>query len=177
MEEKLIVGERKKYPLAEARRIASEVVEELRPFCKRIELAGSIRRKKPMVGDAEILLIPEEYSTGLLENGLASIVNRWPKVKGELEYGKTKYTKREHPSGIKLDIFFAEEGNWGAQLAIRTGPAEYSHKVLARGWVRNGFKSEGGYLWKDGKRYEAPEEEDLFRLAGVKYVPPEDRNL
>lgn len=172
-----LTDENKKYPYAEALRIATDIVEQLRPHCTRIEIAGSIRRKKPEVKDIEIVAVPRPYSTGPLEDGLASVVNQWPKVKGEMEYGKVKYTQRILPEGIKLDLFFAEETNWGSIFSIRTGSANYSHKVLARGWVRNGFKSEGGYLFKDGKRYEVPEEEDLFRLAGVAYVSPEERNL
>jgi DNA polymerase/3'-5' exonuclease PolX len=74
-------------------------------------------------------------------------------------------------------LFFAEEGNWGSIFAIRTGSAEYSHQVLAKGWVRQGFKSEGGYLLRDEEKYEVPEEKDLFRLIGIPYIEPENRNL
>jgi len=167
----------RRWPLAEAQKIASEVLEQLKPHCKRIEIAGSIRRKKPGVGDIEVVAVPLPYSTGLLEDGLAAVVNKWEKVKGELEYGKTKYTQRILPEGIKLDLFFAEEGNWGSIFAIRTGSAEYSHQILAKGWVRQGFKSEGGYLFRDGDKYEVPEEKDLFRMIGIPYTEPENRNL
>lgn len=168
---------KKRWPYAEALKIASAVVEELRPHCEKIEIAGSIRRKKPEVGDIEIVAIPKPYSSAPYENGIATVVNKWQKVKGNLEYGKTKYTQRILPSGIKLDLFFATKENWGSIFAIRTGSAEYSHKVLARGWVRHGFKSEGGYLFRYGKKYEVPEEEALFKLAGVPFVEPERRSL
>lgn len=167
----------KRYPYAEAYAIALKVLEELRPHCSRIEIAGSLRRKKPEVGDIEIVLVPLPYSTGMFESGIAAVVNKWQKVKGELEYGTTKYTQRILPEGIKLDLFIAEEGNWGSIFAIRTGSADYSHKVLANGWVRQGFKSDGGYLYRNGEKYEIHEEEDLFRFIGVPYVKPEDRNL
>lgn len=167
----------KRYPYAEAYEIALRVLEELEPYCIRIEIAGSLRRKKADCGDAEIVAIPKPYSTGLLESGFATVVNKWEKVKGELEYGKTKYTQRILPEGIKLDLFIAEEGNWGSILAQRTGSADYSHKVLANGWVRQGFKSQDGYLYRNGEKYEVREEEDLFRLIGIPYVAPEYRNL
>ncbi|MFZ3011418.1 MAG: hypothetical protein WA060_00230 [Minisyncoccia bacterium] len=167
----------KRYPLAEAEAIALKVLEQLKPYCIRAEIAGSIRRKKADCGDVEIVAIPLPYSTGLLEDGIASVVNKWPKIKGEMEYEKTKYTQRILPEGIKLDLFFAEEGNWGSVFAIRTGSANYSHKVLANGWVRQGFKSEGGYLFRDGERYEIREEKDLFKLIGIPFVEPEYRNL
>jgi DNA polymerase/3'-5' exonuclease PolX len=167
----------KRYPYAKAYSIALEVVEQLKPHCERIEIAGSIRRKKADCGDVEIVVIPKPYSTGLLESGFATVVNKWQKVKGELEFGKTKYTQRILPERIKLDLFIAEEGNWGSVFATRTGSADYSHKVLANGWVRQGFKSDGGYLFKDGERYEVREEKDLFRLIGIPFVEPEYRNL
>lgn len=107
--------------LATAKKIADTVVELLKPHCIRIEIAGSIRREKEICGDVEIVAIPKPYDTGLFASGIASVVNQWEKVKGELEYGKTKYTQRILPESIVeakgktvyLDLFFAQEGNWG----------------------------------------------------------------
>lgn len=138
-------------PYNEAKAIADKIVSLLSPHCERIQVAGSIRRESAIIGDIEIVCIPKPYQVGLFEDWIAKEVNHWHKVKGELEYGKCKYTQRILPEGIKLDLFFAERGNWGLILAIRTGSAEYSHKVLARSWVARGYKSEGGYL-TDGRR-------------------------
>lgn len=164
----------KKYPLAAALNIALATVEQLRPHCDRIEIAGSIRRRKEMVKDIEIVAIPKPYSTGLFESGIATVVNQWAKVKGDLP---CKYTQRILPEGIKLDLFLAEPGNWGNIFAIRTGPADYSHKILATRWVQRGFKSVEGFLSRAGKKYEMREEIDLFNLVGLPYVEPENRNL
>jgi DNA polymerase/3'-5' exonuclease PolX len=163
-----------KYTYAEAYKIALEVLEQLKPYCERIEIAGSLRRKKDEIGDIEIVAIPKPFEIGLLQSGIAKVVNQWEKVKGELP---CKYTQRILPSGIKLDLFFAEEGNWGLIYAIRTGSAEFSRYVLANGWVRNGFNSSGGYLFKYDKKFEVREEKDLFNLIGIHYVEPENRNL
>ena len=158
-----------------ALRIAVDVVELLKPFCERIAIAGSVRRKRPICRDIEIVTVPKPYEIGLFEDGIASIVNRWEKVKGNLQFGKCKYTQRVLPSGIKLDLFFVEEGNFGIQYAIRTGSAYYSYKVLACGWVKAGYHSDGGYLYRNGTRYEVREEKDLFKMIGVKYIEPELR--
>ena len=163
-----------KYPYAEAHKIAQEVLEQLKPYCERIEIAGSIRRKKAEVGDIEIVAIPKPFGIDLSQDGIAKVVNQWEKVKGEMP---CKYTQRILPSGIKLDLFFAEEGNWGLIFAIRTGSAEFSRYVLANGWVRNGFKSSGGFLFKYGEKFDVKEEKDLFNLIGIHYVEPENRNL
>lgn len=157
-----------------ALKIAEKVKNLLSPYCERIEIAGSIRRKKPEVKDIEIVAIPKPYDTGLFESGVATIVNKWQKVKGELP---CKYTQRILPEGIKLDLFFAERGNWGLIYAIRTGSADYSHKVLATEWVKRGYKSENGFLMSKGKQILIPEEKDLFNRIGISFVEPELRSF
>ena len=82
--------------LTTANRIAGQVVDLLRPHCHRIEIAGSIRRRKPEPSDIEIVVLPKPYDVGLFESGIAAVVSRWPKVKGELEPG-CRYTQRIVP--------------------------------------------------------------------------------
>ena len=154
--------------------IAEKVKAQLAPHCERIEIAGSIRRKKPVVKDIEIVAIPKPYDIGLFENGIAAVVKQWTKVKGELP---CKYTQRILPEGIALDLFFADHENWGLIYAMRTGSADYSHHVLGNAWVKQGYRSIEGYLCSNGKRIAVPEEKDLFRLIGVLYVEPEKRNI
>lgn len=159
----------------EAQVIAHRVVDMLAPHCKQIAIAGSIRRQKPQVKDIEIVAIPKEYATGIFGYGLATIVDEWEKVKGDLVYGKTRYTQRILPEGIKLDLFFADEDNWGLIYAIRTGSAEYSHHVLAKTWVRLGYKSVDGYLTREGMRIPVPSESHLFNMLGIPWILPRDR--
>jgi len=158
--------------LQKALAIAEKIKAELAPHCERIEIAGSIRRKKPEVGDIEIVAIPKPFDVGLFESGIATVVNQWEKVKGELP---CKYTQRILPDGIKLDLFFAVPGNWGFILAIRTGSAEYSHKTLASTWVSKGYKGAGGFLTLYGNNVIIAEERDLFQRLGIDYVEPEHR--
>lgn len=164
------------FKLLDAEAIANDIIKQIEPHCYRCQIAGSIRRKKSLVKDIEIVAIPKPYEVGLFADGLSVIVNQWPKIKGEMQYGKTKYTQRMLPQGIKLDLFFAEPGNWGLILAIRTGSAEYSHKVLATAWAKLGYESQNGYLTQNGKVYQTPEEKDVFSRIGVPYIQPEYRN-
>jgi DNA polymerase/3'-5' exonuclease PolX len=159
--------------LDKALEIAERTKELLAPYCERIEIAGSIRRKKPQVKDIELVAIPKPYDVGLFESGIATVVNQWEKVRGELP---CKYTQRLLPDGIALDLFFANHENWGLIYAMRTGSADYSHKVLATGWVKLGYKSEGGQLCISDRQIAIPEEKDLFKLIGVPYLDPELRN-
>jgi DNA polymerase/3'-5' exonuclease PolX len=52
------MSDNEKRPYAQMMTIARAVVERLRPACQRIEIAGSLRRHRPMVGDIEICAIP-----------------------------------------------------------------------------------------------------------------------
>lgn len=158
----------------QAKTIADSVLEQLRPHCQRIEIAGSIRREKAEVGDIEIVAIPKPYDVGLFESGIATVINKWQKVKGELP---CKYTQRLLPEGIKLDLFFAVPENWGLILAIRTGSEKYSHKILASRWVRYGYKSVDGMLTKNGKPVPVWEERQLFTMLGLKWAEPKGREV
>jgi len=161
----------------EAMEYATDTLNQLSPDCYRAEIAGSLRRKCPRINDIEIVAIPKPYeSLDLFQSGIAKTVNRWEKVKGELP---CKYTQRILPCGMKLDLFLVTEETWGLQLAIRTGPADFSHKVLMNGLNSAGYTSREGIVY--GTAFLSKpvvhirEEEELFRLIGLKYIHPEDR--
>lgn len=159
--------------LNHAIQIASKYVQLLEPHCERILVAGSVRRRKEVVKDIEIVAIPKPYDIGLFESGIATVVNKLEKVKGDLP---CRYTQRILPEGIKLDLFFANPENWGLILAIRTGSADYSHHVLAKNWVKNGYVSQQGMLYKQGIPVTVQEEKQLFNLLHLPYVEPHLRN-
>lgn len=170
--------------LSKAKIIADKYVKLLQPFCERIEIAGSIRRLKPEVKDIEIVCIPKEdiividmfNKQGVRSLNFRALVKQWNIIKGNA--GTGKYVRIKLPEGINLDLFICRKENWGLIFAIRTGSAAYSHKVLATGWVRAGFKSVGGMLCSaTSYPLRLYEERDLFDLIGVNYIEPEKRNL
>jgi len=170
--------------LSKAKIIADKYVKLLQPFCERIEIAGSIRRLKPEVKDIEIVCIPKEdiividmfNNKGAMRSlNFTALVRQWNIIKGNESTGK--YVQIGLREGINLDLFICKKGNWELIYAIRTGSAAYSHKVLANGWVRAGFKSVDGMLNKDGSVVQVYEEEELFKLIGIDYIEPEKRNL
>jgi DNA polymerase/3'-5' exonuclease PolX len=167
--------------LNQATEIAERIRAQLAPFCERIEIAGSIRRRKPEVGDIEIVCIPKTWETGMffggdtiVDPGFCSLVNRWPAVKGK---PTGKYTQRLLPEGVALDIFITRPENWGLIFAIRTGSADFSHHILATSWCRAGYHSINGILYKDGQTHPVREERELFNLIGLPWVEPWERNL
>lgn len=163
-------------PLDQARHIAVGVLLQLDPHCEVISLAGSIRRERPTIGDIEIVCVPRPYDPSpLFASGIATVVNQWEKVKGELP---CRYTQRILPEGIKLDLFLVDYDGFGLQRAIRTGSADWCRTVLAPAWVRAGYHSEGGLLRRaDGSVVPVRTEPELFRLIGLPWVDPRDREV
>lgn len=166
-----------KLPLSKIEPIAEKVMALLAPHCERIEIAGSIRRQRPLCGDIEIVCIPKPYeASGLFISGIATVVNTWQIVKGQLG-PKCRFVQCILPEGISLDLFFCRADNWGLILAIRTGSADFSHIVLATGWVKKGYHSIGGMLTANGRPVPIKEEIELFQKLGLEYIEPEKREI
>jgi DNA polymerase/3'-5' exonuclease PolX len=176
--------------LEDALPIAKLWVRNLEPYCDRIEIAGSIRRQKPDVKDIEIVCIPKESTLTdlfgatqtLRVSGFAALLSEAENndeiivVSGKLHTGKyIKIFLKEY--GIKIDLFTATKDNWGHILAIRTGSADYSHRVLAHYWVKAGYHSIEGQLTRNGVPVPVREERDLFDLIGIEYTEPWMRSV
>lgn len=161
--------------LHEAQVLAEKYKQLLAPHCDRIEVAGSIRRRMPKVKDIELVIIPKPYEAmGMFQSGIATVINEWPKVKGELP---CKYTQRVLPEGIMLDIFFCQALNWGLIYLIRTGSWEFSKRMVGTWLPMEGYKSVNGELIHLQTAEVMPilEEEQLFELAKMKFIQPQNR--
>jgi len=173
-------------PLAEVLPIAEALAAELRTFCKRVEVAGSVRRRAAEVGDVEIVAIPrfeiKRESQGQLPFFTSELRDRKVNLLWDyLETRGTKFSKAGEKyrqferEGIQVDVFTATPETWGWQFVIRTGPAEFSHSMAAA-LNRTGHTSRGGHLHKiSGPAVPAPEEADVFSLAKLPFVDPERR--
>jgi hypothetical protein len=61
-------------PLLDAERIAAAIVADLAPSCARIQVAGSVRRRKEVVGDIEVVVIPRDAPAGLFGDCTANLL-------------------------------------------------------------------------------------------------------
>lgn len=178
-------------PLKEARAKAQAIVDFIKPYCERIEIAGSIRRGKDWIGDIEIVCIPEtdtryvptdlfrkplgkdrkERTPEFLSTAGALIAK---KVKGDLVKGR--YVQFKTKEGDTVDLFMATPENWGYIFAIRTGSVDFS-KMIAGRWKQLGYAGQDGMLTKLGKPIPVPEESDLFDRLGLITPLPHLREL
>lgn len=162
---------------AEGLAIANEVIRVLGPHCDRIEIAGSLRRKVPVVGNVQLVCIPKPYEcTGMFRDGFgAAVLDHWTLMRGKLPGKEIRFVWTD--TGAVVDINMCTAENWGYIMAIKTGSAMFSHHVLAKGWVKAGYFGDQGTLRRvyDHQEVVIPEEKDLFKPIGINYVEPDRR--
>lgn len=163
----------------EARKIAVKYYHLFEPHCLRVNVAGSILRKKPEVKDIELVVLPK---TQVNDRDLFAPVTRcekfikfvdsFPRVKGN---GAGKYAQLILPEGINLDLFIANEQNYGVIQVIRIGSADFS-KWLVNEIKKNGFHCAEGHLYKGDELVPCSDEKQFFEITGVEYVLPTERS-
>lgn len=166
-------------PLATARRIGETVAERLRPFCHRIEVAGSIRRQRTMCGDVDLVVLPSDL-TGLIGRVRQSCTL---KVAGDLNMIAVM------ANGVQLDIFVAKPagmdlfarvpGTFGTLMVCRTGSRQFNiwlaERAKAMGLHWNPYRGvcRGGSL--TGEVIASETEEDVFQALDLDFIRPEQR--
>ena len=172
-----------KIPFVDARYRAGVLIEQLEQYCQRIEIAGSIRRLKPEVGDIELIAIPKPtldlFSAITEEHQLDNLDYEGMRIGRKIKGGH-KYKQIELKGGVILDLFIVTPpAEWGVQFLIRTGPAEFSHKLVmkrrAGGLLPSNLRVKDGAIWSNNHIIPTPEEQDVFELIGIPYIEPKDR--
>lgn len=128
---------------------------------ERWEVAGSVRRRAAEISDVEHVIIPKvgQQSAGglfgqtvpvnLLWHHLDAMLHGGDVAKHVNASGGTKWGPKSRAvsfRGCCHDIYTADVDNWGAQLAIRTGPKEFSQR-LVKGLQGHGHINDAGYVW------------------------------
>lgn len=185
---------KKKIKYKAARGLAEKIQQVLAPGCARLEIAGSIRREKEVIGDIEIVCIPQRAKDLLGQPfGLSALD---PILEGLCKEGRLKkggregenYKKYLIPSagGMALDLFITDEKCWPLIYMIRTGSAGFSKRAVTRkckgGLLNNDCKVEKGrmYQWsQEEERYKKViifDEKELFNYYLGGWVEPRMRS-
>ena len=189
--------EKEKVPLTDARKAAAAILRQLRKFCVKCKVAGSIRRKKSMVSDIEVLFIPQtdqvadpndlfghnipvDYLVEALKVLQAlGILERRKTKKGRVTYGKWIKLMRHVKTGIAVDFFACTPETWWTSLVSRTG-GKASNEILSGKAKARGFKwrpNGGGFSTRSSKTIVFPvnSEAAAFRFVKMEYRRPELR--
>lgn len=163
--------------LERAKAIAEELKRLLYPTCARIEIAGSIRRQKPEVGDIELLCIPKYVAVvDQLDRELGAlfiqqILGFRRNKRGSIVYGPKNKLLRHLGSGIGVDIFSTDAKCWPVALVVRTGGKE-TNKRIATAALRKGYRFHAygsGFSTPDGAIV-CHSEREVFEAVGLPYL-------
>ena len=174
---------------------AERIVHALHRGCERIEIAGSLRRLKSDIGDIEIVAIPKRV--GLMEDSALDPILQEMVASATLHRIKNGEKYKQFiimegvAAGCKLDLFLAEPSTWGVIFTIRTGPAEFSHRMVTQRWKGGTLPDElafkDGRIWQgvqwngataiftEAEMLDTPTEAEVFRVCEMKWVEPKDR--
>jgi DNA polymerase (family 10) len=160
-------------PLAAALPIAESLRDQLARVVGvgRVEVAGSLRRMKPVVHDMDLLAAGDEPG---------EITRAFTRLGGVAEVaavGDTKASIRTR-AGYQVDLRVVRPEAWGAALQYFTGSKEHNVKVRELA-VKQGLKlSEYGLHTREGELVVAEDEAVVYERLGLAWVPPvlrEDR--
>lgn len=172
-------------PLARAERWAAEIAGQLRAYCARLEIAGSIRRRRPTVNDIDLVCQPRVGQRAAL---FARCREKAQKV---LLDGRINLVV-VLTSGLQIDLFIAADrdldwfddappqnrpDNFGSVLLCRTGSKGFNV------WLADRARGLGlhwhpyrGIMRHDGV-LAAASEADIFAALDLPFIPPERREM
>ena len=162
--------------------IARDLRTKLFSSCWRIEVAGSLRRRKEYVGDIELLCIPRyDGPVDLLDRSVRELMYKGvletrKDKRGRMIYGKQNKLLR-HSSGIGVDIFSTTDECWVVALVVRTGGFKTNIHIASRAKdLGLRFHAYGkGFTGADGQPIVCHTEEDVFKTVGLAYKEPWER--
>ncbi|HEX7898628.1 MAG TPA: PHP domain-containing protein, partial [Planctomycetota bacterium] len=149
--------------------VARELLARLEKFpaVRRASIAGSLRRRREVVRDVDLLASSDD-APAVMEHFVGA-----PRVKEILAKGETKTSVRLD-SGLQVDLRVVTDAEFPYALAYFTGSKE--HNVALRqiaqkkGLKVNEYEISGG-----SNKIECSSEEDVYAALGLPYFPPEIR--
>ena len=178
------------FPLPLAEVTGESLIRMVADTCERVEIAGSVRRQVFEVGDIELLCIPKAgavdlfgepvASESLLDQRCRELIDRGllaprPNKLGATTIGPMNKLLLHRATGIGVDIFATSSENWGMALMVRTGPAGFNVRMMARfrelGMAGHAY----GGVTKGGNELQCPTEERVFELLEWEYLAPWER--
>ncbi len=146
---------------------AYAIIDEIKPYVKKIDLAGSIRRRKETIGDIDILAVSNNVEK------VMNVFTGMKRVEKVLAKGMTKSSIRLK-SGVQVDLRVVEKESFGSALQYFTGSKEHNVE-LRKIAIKKGYKLNEYGLFKGEERIAGENEEEVYKALGMQWIPPELR--
>ncbi len=134
---------------------------------KKLDVAGSFRRRRETVGDLDLLVVsthPEPVMKHFLD---------YPRIAEKLGAGATKASV-VLKDGLQIDLRVVEPPSYGAALLYFTGSKAHGVHLRKIAQSRKLLLNEYGLL-RDDKPVAGESEEGVYKALGLVWIPPELR--
>lgn len=157
-------------PIGRAWPFAQELLSFLRlvPGVVSVELGGSLRRMRAMVGDLDILTAANDSRPVI-----TAFVER-PDVARVLGRGETKASV-EFTHGIQAQLWVHPPAHWGTALQYATGSKDHNVRLRELAIKQGLSLSEHALSRSDGSEIYCDTEQAVYAALGVPWIPPELR--
>ncbi|MFC1768839.1 helix-hairpin-helix domain-containing protein [Nanoarchaeota archaeon] len=168
----LLISSKGKIKFKEAEIVSNRIISQLIKLkdVEKISTAGSLRRKKPLIRDIDIIIS---------SNNPEKVISKFsslPGIKKVLAKGPTKATMVLN-SGIQVDLRVLLPKSWGAGLFYFTGSKNYNIE-MRRAAIKKGYKlNEYGLFNSKNKIIASKTEKEICKKLGVKYLEPQQREI
>lgn len=161
-EERMLIG--KAFPIAENLR---EELEESEKF-NQVTLVGSFRRRRPTVGDIDILATADDAEEAMEEFTSGS------DVKEVLGTGETK-SSIIISGDLQVDLRIVDEDSYGAALQYFTGSKDHNVTLRTIAVNKDWKLNEYGLFDSEDNKLAGNTEESIYAKLQLDYIEPELR--
>ena len=160
---------KERLPLAFIYPRAQNILEEMKRVkeAKQITLAGSLRRMRETIADADILVFSEKP-----RKVMDAFVNL-PQTQKVVAKGTTK-SSIVTKDGFQVDLRVVKPESFGAASHYFTGSKAHNIRIRSLG-VGKGLKINEYGVFRKEKRIAGKTEEEVFKSVKLPYIPPELR--
>ena len=160
---------KKRHKLPVIEELAGPLLDYLRNLdgVKRVEAAGSFRRRKETVGDLDILVTHRKKAD------VMKPFVEYEDVKRVVSKGDTRSTVVLR-FGVQVDLRAVGEENYGAALHYFTGSQPHNIAIRKMG-VKQGLKINEYGVFRGDKRVAGRTEDEVYRKVDLPYIQPELR--
>ncbi|HOJ42523.1 MAG TPA: DNA polymerase/3'-5' exonuclease PolX [Syntrophorhabdaceae bacterium] len=157
------------YLLGDVYAQAQSIKERLLKFIKEedIEICGSIRRKKEVVKDIDILVTHEA------PDSITKFFITLPEIEEVLLTGETK-TSCRMKSGVEVDLRIVEKISFPYAIMYFTGSKEHNVRLRSIAKSKNWRLNEYG-LFEGENLIKCDSEKEIYHVLGLQFIPPELR--
>lgn len=165
---------------SEVEPLAFKILGEIEPFCLKAEIAGSIRRRRGVVNDVDIVVLPrpgkDDSWLTIIKTVRSGFDASTVKQGDKLAVLNVPFASKE--GYVQVDLYRAEPDTWGILLLVRTGSKEHNVKLCNLA-ISKGLrlKYSVGLTDQRGLVVAGRTEEEVFAALGLPFIPPGEREV